>query len=219
MSNEPYLDGVSALHALTTQTEQAVQDAQVQPGAVKAVQQMRAGDEALADGRDRMIAAVTRSKESLQSMGLQGLRDGGDRPTPANGSCADADQALSVLECLASEATRLSVAQANAVSEHRRLVAAAGKAEAAEKRQAAEERRLAAEAKSLADREAREQAERERQDQARRDADRRRLREQLKDLQGQRDLWTRKIWRPSKKRELARLDAEMADVRTQIGRV
>lgn len=216
MSTNPYIEAITSLPRLAVQVEEAIAEARNQHSARDAIRTMREGESVVSDGREQIVAALTRSEESLKAMGLSRLPDGLRARSGHRGVDPESPEAaLTMLRRAVEKAVAMSVEQANAVDERKRLVAAARSAEHEEQRRAAKEaERRERIAREKAEREARERAEQERRDQ-----ERRRLTEKLQAVQQGRTELAQRMWRPSKKRQLAELDDEIRELKRQLAEI
>lgn len=215
--SEAYLQGVMSLAKLGEQTQRALVQARGRADQLAANTELRASEQRVADCRAEVVAALTRSREALQSMGLKGLpsRPAGTEPT-APAPPTEAHAATEQVIALASEATALSAQQASASEEHHRLAAAAVRADEKERRRVQAERERAERERLAAEAAERQRVERER---LAREAARETARQnKLAGLQRDRAAKASKFWYPKKKKDLAALDASIRAVEAERGR-
>jgi hypothetical protein len=204
VTGKEYLEAITALRGLDAQEARAIEEARVQLAVVAATERLRRGDRVLADGRDRIAAAIAQSKSALQTIGLSALPPGASPqfdPLPAG----DVEVSLLALETIALEAGRLSAAQAGAVEEHRRILAAAIRVEGEERQRAAEDEKAAAEF-----------AHRLEQEHRAREAELMRLEDRLHGLQADLAAWAKAWWRFGRRHEMQRLAGEITDIDARI---
>lgn len=215
--SEGYLQGVMSLAKLGEQTQRALVQARGRADQLAANTELRASEQRVADCRAEVVAALTRSREALQSMGLKELPARASGPDPAVPTPPpEAHAATELVIALAGEATALSAQQASASEEHRRLTKAAVRADEKERRRVQAERERAERERLVA--EAAEGQRRERERLAREAARETARQNKLAGLRRDRAATASKFWYPKKKKDLAALDASIRAVEAERGR-